>query len=169
MEPIIIGVAALAILLIIMAKLAAQDTGVVIPTASIFGGGQDPAYIYLTASAAVTPGDNVEPVSTTRVKPCDASAEEFIGTADKNDDAVLDGNNSMTHDFAIGELVPVITGAVHVRKIAEGVIGVGKIVRPGTTAGTACLADATSTAKYTIGRNISEAVTDGNAFIMRQW
>ena len=75
----------------------------------------------------------------------------------------------MTHDFATGEVVAVITGPCFVRKIAEGVVANGKIVRPGTTAGTACLADATSTAKYTIGRCVSWSVTDGNPFVMRQW
>ena len=47
MIPIIIGIAAL--LLIVMAKLAAQDTGLVVSSTKIYLGGGDPAYIYLTA------------------------------------------------------------------------------------------------------------------------
>ena len=168
----IIIVAAIAVVLFVASRLmAAEDTGVTVPDNCILVGGQHPAYIYMVAEGAITPGDNVEPgsVAASEVKACDASAEEFTGTADKNDDAVLDGNDPMTHDFATGEVVPVITGPCLVRKIAEGVVANGKIVRPGTTAGTACLADATSTAKYTIGRCVSWSVTDGNAFVMRQF
>jgi len=164
-------IAVFAVLALVAAKLmAAEDTGVTVPTNCIYAGGADPEYIYLVADAAITPGDNVEPgAAASGVKACDASAEEFIGTADKNDNAVLDGNDPMTHDWAAGEVVPVITGACLVRKISEGGVASGKIVRPGTTAGTSCLVDATSTAKYTIGRSVSADVATASPFVMRQW
>ena len=168
----ILIVAAVALVLFMASRMmAAEDCGITVPTNAVYCGGGDPAYIYMVAEGAITPGDNVEPgsVAASEVKACDASAEEFTGTADKNDNAVLDGNNPMTHDFATGEVIPVITGPCFVRKIAEGGVGNGKIVRPGTTAGTACLVDATSTAKYVIGRCISYDAGDGEPFVMRQW
>lgn len=173
MEPIITAGAAFLVLAIIMLAqaraMAAQNTGVVVPTNAILVGG-DPHVIYLTASAAITPGDNVEPVSTTRVKACDNSAEEFCGTADLNKENATGeaGGYAATTDFAAGDKVPVITGACMVRKVAEGTVSVGKVLRPGTTAGTSVLVDTTSTAKYAIGRAL-HSTTDGLGVVMRQW
>jgi len=173
---IIIGaiVAAFALMLILTAQgMAAKDTGLTVNSTAIYQGGGDPAMVYMVAEGAITPGDNVEPgsVAASEVKACDASAEEFLGTADLN---ILNSTGAVggladTTDFGTGDIVGVFTGPCQVKKIAEGVVANGKIVRPGTTAGTACLADTTSTAKYTIGRCISWSVTDGEAFIMRQW
>lgn len=166
--------AVLAIIVMVIAKgMAAKDTGLVVNTNAIYQGGGDPGMIYMVAEGAITPGDNVEPgsVATSEVKACDASAEEFTGTADLN---ILNatgaaGGLADTTDFGTGDIVGVFTGPCQVKKVAEDVVGNGKIVRPGTTAGTACRADTTSTAKYTIGRCISWSVADGEEFIMRQW
>lgn len=169
MIPIAIGVAAVALLLIILSRMDAENTGPVTPDNVVICGGGDPAIIHLTADAAITPGDNVEPGgSAARVKACDNSAEEFIGTADVNSKGgELAGTEPISTDYAQGDVVAVITGDATVRKIAEGGISSGKIVRPGTTAGTSCLADATSTAKYIIGRNVGPDIGDGEAFRMR--
>ena len=160
-------------MLVIAQGMAAKDTGLIVNTNAIYQGGGEAGMIYFVAEGAITPGDNVEPgsVAASEVKACDASAEEFTGTADLN---ILNatgaaGGLADTTDFGTGDIVGVFTGPCQVKKIAEGTVANGKIVRPGTTAGTSCLADTTSTAKYTIGRCISWTVTDGNAFIMRQW
>ena len=171
MEPIILGIMALAIVLLIMQKLmAAQNTGIVVPDNAIYAGGGDPDIILMTATAAITPGDNVEPVSASTIKACDASAEEFLGTADlnKSNDSGGAGGNDVKTDFADGDVVPVITGACQVVKVAEGTVGVGKKLRPGTTAGTSVLTDTTSNGKYFIGRNLSGDTTDGNTLVMQQ-
>ena len=171
MIPIIIGMAAFALLLIVTARLAAQDTGIVVPTTTIYMGGGDPLIIHLTASEAITPGDNVVTVSGTanRVEMCDAGDDEYTGTADVNSLAELDNNNHMTHDFASGEVVPVITGNCHVRKIADTAgVTKGYIVRIGAADGVECQDISTAANKFTIGRALTSATT-GNAFVCHQF
>ena len=167
MIPIIIGIAAL--LLIVMAKLAAQDTGLVVSSTKIYLGGGDPAYIYLTAYEAITPGDNIQPAGTQQCAQSDTGASpSFMGTADLNDQAVLDDNNPLTHDFASGEVVPIITGHCHVRKMADtNGTTAGKVQRIGAADGAECENNA-STMKYSIGRAMTTAAS-GSAFILNQW
>jgi hypothetical protein len=163
-----IGAAIMALLMLLLSWVMAEDTGVVISDTKVYHGGGDPAIIHLQATAAITPGDNVEPVSTYGVKTCDNSAEEFIGTADTNDKGgALAGSEPISTNYASGDVVPVITGACHVRKIAEGTIHAGYAVRPGTSDGGACL-EQTTTHRYTIGRSLTYN-TDGGAILVKQY
>ena len=166
----IIGMALAAALLIILSqRLAAEDMGIVVPSNCIFMGGGDPGIVYLTASEGITPGDNVVEASASTVEMVDAGDDEYMGTADKNDNAVLDGNNPLTHDFATGEVVPVITGNCHVRKIADTAgVNKGNIVRIGAADGVECQDIGTGANKLTIGRALTSATT-GNAFVCHQF
>lgn len=172
MDIILITVAAFAVALIALSRImAAQNTGIAVPSTCIYMGGGDPAYVHLTAEAAITPGDNVfgKVADNTLCNPSAAASFTCFGTADKNDDAVLDGNDPMTHDFAIGEVVPIITGNCQVRKVADatGVTG-GEVQRIGSSDGAECEDANAIGAKYTIGRALT-AATSGNAFVMKQW
>ena len=167
---IMIILAALAVMALVAAKLmAAEDTGVTVPTNDIYAGGGDPAYVYLVAYEAITPGDNVAPAGTQQCYQSDTGASPvYMGTADKNDNAVLDGNNPMTHDYAANEVVAIITGHCHVRKIADtNGSTAGKVQRIGAADGAECENNA-STMKYSIGRALTTA-TSGNAFLLNQW
>jgi hypothetical protein len=172
MIEIIIIMAAFAVALLVTSRLmAAQNTGITVPSTTIYCGGGDPLYIYLTAENALTPGDNVygKTSDNTRCNPCAANSFMYLGTADLNDDAVLDGNNPISHDFASGELVPIITGSCMVRKIADAsnVTG-GEVQEIGQSDGAECQDINARGAKYAIGRALT-AATSGNAFVMRQW
>lgn len=170
MITVIIGVLLATIFMVLLSKLmAAEDMGLTIPSNNIFMGGGDPIIIYLTASEGITPGDNVVAASASTVEMCDANDDEYMGTADKNDNATLDGNNPMTHDFATGEVVPIITGNCHVRKIADtGNVSKGFIVRIGGADGVECDNILTVANKYVIGRALTSA-TSGNAFACHQF
>ena len=105
-------IAVVAMLCIAMAKfmaMAAEDTGLTVPSEKIYIGGGDPAIIYLTAYEAITPGDNVAPAGTQQVYQSDTgSSPVFMGTADLNDKAVLTGDETpVTHDYEAGEVVEV--------------------------------------------------------------
>ena len=164
--------AALAVMALVTARLmAAEDMGITIPSAAIYMGGGNPTIIHLTASEAITPGDNVVNVSgsASTVEMCDAGDDEYIGTADLNANAALDNNNPLTHDFATGEVVPVIVGNCHVRKIADTAgVNKGNIVRIGAADGVECQDISTAANKYTIGRALTSA-TSGNAFACHQF
>jgi len=170
MIPIILAIAAFTLVLIgLQHMMAAENTGLTVDSTAIYQGGGDPGYIYLVAGEAITPGDNVQPAGTQQVYVSDTGASpSYIGTADKNDNAVLDNNNPMTHAFASGEVVPVITGHCHVRKIADtNGATAGKVQRVGATdAGE--VENNASTMKYSVGRALTTA-TSGNAFILNQW
>jgi len=172
MEITIIGtaLALVAVLVLALSKLmAAVNTGITVPSNVVYMGGGDPGYIYLTASEAIGAGDNVVAASASTVEKCDAGDDEYLGTADKYDDAVLDGNKPMTHDAASGEVVRIITGNCHVRKIADaGNVNKGFIQRIGTGDGVECVDIGTAANKYTIGRALASA-TSGNAFPMHQF
>ena len=170
MFTIAIGVAIVALLMLMMSRSMAEDTGQTVSSTKVYHGGGDSGIVHLLATAAITPGDNVEPVGDYGIKTCDAGAEEYIGTADTNDKGgELAGTEPISTDYANGDVVPVITGPCIVRKITEGVVANGKILRPGTTDGGEVMADTTSTAKYTIGRSISPDAIDNEAIMMRQW
>jgi hypothetical protein len=168
---IAIAIAVLAIIMLAMSRVMAEDLGIVVPDNKVYLGGGDPAYIYLTASVAVTPCDNVAPSSTssvTRCKPCTAGSEAYLGTADLNDLAVLDDNTQMTHDWAIGEVVPIITGHCHVRKVADtNGVTTGMMVRIGSGDGAECENISTATARFGIGRAMTTGATTV-AFAMNQ-
>ena len=170
MIEMIIGVALVAAMLIILSqRMAAENTGLTVDSTAIYQGGGDPAYVYLVAYEAITPGDNVAVTGGSQCYQSDTGASPcFIGTADKNDNAVLDSNNPMTHDFAATEVVPIITGHCHVRKIADtNGATAGKVQRIGATDG-AEVENNASTMKYSVGRALTTA-TSGNAFILNQW
>ena len=172
MEIEIIGtlLAVVAVLVMVVARsMAAVDMGITVNTNNIYHGGGDPAMVYLTAGEAITPGDNCQPSGTQLVYMSDTGASpSYIGTADKNDNAALDDNNAMTHDFASGEIVGIITGHCHVRKIADtNGATAGKVQRVGAT-DAAEVEDNASTMKYSVGRALTTA-TSGNAFILNQW
>ena len=162
--------AIIAILVMVKARMmAAKDTGITIPSNVIYMGGGDPGLVFLTASEGIGAGDNVVAASASTVELCDANDDEYLGTADKNDNAVLDNNNPMTHDFATGEVVGIITGNCHVRKIADaGNVNKGFIQRIGTGDGVECVDISTAANKYTIGRALTSA-TSGNAFACHQF
>ena len=163
-------VAAIALVLFgLQHMMAAENTGLTVDSTAVYQGGGDPAYIYLVAYEAITPGDNVAPAGTQQCYQSDIGASPvYMGTADKNDNAVLDNNNPMTHDFAEGEVVPVITGHCHVRKIADtNGSTAGKVQRIGAADG-AEVENNASTMKYSVGRALTTA-TSGNALIMNQW
>ena len=162
--------AIIAILVTVKARMmAAVNTGITVPSNVVYMGGGDPGYIYLTASEGIGAGDNVVAASASTVELCDANDDEYLGTADKYDDAVLDGNNPMTHDAATGEVVRIITGNCHVRKIADaGNVNKGFIQRIGTGDGVECVDIGTAANKFTIGRALASA-TSGNAFPMHQF
>ena len=164
---------AVAMACIILAKLmamAAEDTGLTVPDDKIHAGGGDPAIIHLTAYEGITPGDNVAPAGTQQVYQSDTgSSPVYMGTADLNDKAVLTGDETaLTHDWAAGEVVPVITGHCHVRKIAgSSNATAGKVQRIGAADG-AQVEDNASTAKYSVGRALT-GDTSGNPILMNQW
>ena len=166
-------IAVVAMLCIAMAKfmaMAAEDTGLTVPSEKIYAGGGDPQVIYLTAYEAITPGDNVAPAGTQQVYQSDTgSSPVYMGTADLNDLAVLTGDETpVTHDWAAGEVVPVITGHCHVRKIAgSSNATAGKVQRIGAADG-AQVEDNASTAKYSVGRALTTG-TSGNPILMNQW
>ena len=172
MEIITMGIVLAIIAVLVLSKaraMAAQNTGLTIDTNCVYQGGGNPEYVYLVAYEAITPGDNVAPSGTQQCYQSDTGASPvYMGTVDKNDKAVLDDNNPMTHDFAAGEVVAVITGHCHVRKIADtNGTTAGKVQRIGAADGAEC-EDNASTMKYSIGRALTTATT-GNAFLMVQW
>jgi len=172
MEIITMGIvlAIIAALLLVQAQaMAAQDMGISIPSNKVLMWG-DPQMIYLTASAAITPGDNVLGNGSTTVAVCANNGTAYLGTADTDDLAVLTGDEtSMTHDYASGERVGIITGNCVVRKIADTAgVNRGCIVRVGVADGAECQDISTGANKYTIGRALTSA-TSGNAFACHQF
>jgi len=173
MEMEIIGtlLAVVAILVMLKARMmAAVNMGITVNTNNIYHGGGDPAMVYLTAGEAITPGDNIQPAGGTYgcYQSDTGASPSFIGTADKNEHATLDDNNVMTHDYASGEIVGIITGHCHVRKIADtNGATAGKVQRIGATDAAEC-EDNASTMKYSTGRALTTAAS-GSAFILNQW
>jgi hypothetical protein len=166
-------IAAIAMLMVIGSRHMAENTGIVVPDNCIYCGGGDPAYIYLTANGAITPGDNVKGHPDTSNKLCVVcGANEFfyIGTADLNDEAVLTGDETaMTHDWAQYEVVPIITGNCHVRKIIDtNGATAGEVARVGSITGTDVEDANAAGSKYCIGRFL-EGGTDGESVLMKQW
>ena len=170
---VMIIAALLALMFIIMSRLMATvNTGLVVPTASVLvsDGPVDPLIIYLTAAGTITPGDNVvSNADGIRVARCAALGTTYTGTANRNTKGgALAGTAAMTTNFTTGDTVPIITGSVQVRKIADaGNVTRGVWVRIGSNNG-AEVADGGSIAnKYFIGRSQTNA-TSGNPFIMHQ-
>lgn len=174
MMTIALIMAAVAMVLIIIAsRMDAENTGITITSNAVQMGGGDPQVIYLTAAEGITPGDNVNYVAgadSVTVEVLDANDDACIGTADINDQAVLTGDETpVTHDWATGEVVPVITGNCHVRKIADGAgVNKGNMIRPGSTDGAECQDIGTGANKFVYGRALTSA-TSGNPFCAHQF
>jgi len=160
-----------ALLLIATSKLmSAQNTEVVLPDNAIYLGGGDPGIIMLTASEAITAGDNVVSSANGKtIAKCAAGGTTYTGTADLNQNAALDNNVPASHDFANGEIVPVITGNCIVRKVAD-TAGVkrGQVCKIGAADGAECGDLGSAATKYMIGRARTTAASTV-AFPMRQY
>ena len=173
MMTIALIMAVLAVLFVVLSRAMAEDTGITITSNAIQMGGGDPQVIYLTAAEGITPGDNVNYVagaSSVTVEVLDAGDDACIGTADLNDEAVLTGDETpVTHDWATGEMLPIITGNCHVRKIADTAgVNKGNMVRPGSTDGAECQDIGTGANKFVYGRALTSG-SDGNPFCCHQF